>query len=49
MEALEPYKVANYPQEPVPFPYLKHEDDYNFDINLEVAIKREYTRLLLSF
>jgi len=49
MEALEPYKVANYPQDPVLFPYLKHEDDYNFDINLEVAIKREYTRLLLSF
>lgn len=39
MEALEPYKTANYPQDPVPFPYLKHEDDYNFDINLEVAIK----------
>lgn len=39
MEALEPYKVANYPQDPVPFPYLKHDDDFNFDINLEVAIK----------
>lgn len=40
MEALEPFKVANYPQDPEPFPYLKHKDDYNFDINLEVAIKR---------
>ena len=40
MEALEPFKVANYPQDPEPFPYLKHGDDYNFDINLEVAIKR---------
>lgn len=41
MEALEPFKTANYPQDPEPFPYLKHEDDYNFDINLEVAIKRK--------
>ena len=41
MEALEPFKVANYPQDPEPFPYLKHSDDYNFDINLEVAIKRK--------
>ena len=40
MEALEPFKVANYPQDPEPFPYLKHSDDYNFDINLEVSIKR---------
>lgn len=40
MEALQPFKVSNHPQEdPEPLPYLKHEDDYNFDINLEVAIK----------
>ena len=39
MEALMPFKVANYPQDPEPFPYLKHEDDYNFDIHLEVAIQ----------
>ncbi|XP_057370834.1 fumarylacetoacetase-like [Daphnia carinata] len=39
MEALEPFKVSNYPQDPEPFAYLKHADDYNFDINLEVAIK----------
>ena len=41
MEALEPFKVPNYPQDPEPFPYLKHADDYNFDINLEVSIKRK--------
>lgn len=41
MEALEPFKVSNYPQDPEPFAYLKHADDYNFDINLEVAIKRK--------
>jgi len=40
MDALEPFKVANYPQEPTPLPYLQHTDDYNFDINLKVAIKR---------
>ena len=41
MEALEPFKVPNYPQDPEPFPYLKHADDYNFDIKLEVSIKRK--------
>lgn len=40
MDALEPFKVANYPQDPTPLPYLQHADDYNFDINLKVAIKR---------
>lgn len=38
MEALEPFKCANVVQNPTPLPYLKHEDDYNFDINLEVEI-----------
>lgn len=41
MDALEPFKVANYPQDPTPLPYLQHADDYNFDINLKVAIKPE--------
>ncbi|XP_046398911.1 fumarylacetoacetase [Ischnura elegans] len=41
MEALEPFKVDNYPQEPSPMPYLIHEDKYNFDINLQVEIKPE--------
>lgn len=39
MEALLPFRVANYPQDPQPLPYLKHEDSYNFDIGLEVSIQ----------
>ena len=49
MEALQPFKVSNHPQEdPEPLPYLKHEDDYNFDINFEVAIKRKIICLVLQ-
>ncbi|KAI7693525.1 hypothetical protein SSS_05784 [Sarcoptes scabiei] len=39
MEALEPFKVPNTPQNPEPLPYLCHKDDYNFDINLDVYLK----------
>ena len=39
--ALEPYKVDNFPQDPQPFPYLRHEQKFNFDIKLEVDIKRK--------
>ncbi|XP_071445905.1 fumarylacetoacetase [Hetaerina americana] len=39
MEALEAFKVENFPQDPTPLPYLVHSDNYNFDINLEVEIK----------
>lgn len=39
MEALRPFLVDNYPQDPTPLPYLRHSDKYNFDINLEVAIR----------
>lgn len=38
MEALMPFAVANYTQDPAPLPYLRHSDEYNFDINLEVSI-----------
>ena len=41
MEALAPFAVDNYVQEPTPLPYLRHDDRYTFDIRLEVAIKRE--------
>lgn len=41
MEALEPFKVANTVQEPQPFPYLTHNDWYNFDINLSVSLQPE--------
>ncbi|XP_058461069.1 fumarylacetoacetase [Malaya genurostris] len=37
--ALEPFKVDNFPQKPTPFPYLYHEQHFNFDIKLEVDIK----------
>lgn len=39
MEALEPFKTKSTEQDPIPFDYLRHNDDYNFDINLEVNIK----------
>eukprot|EP00128_Syssomonas_multiformis_P010131 Colp12_sorted_trinity150504_noHs@16023 len=39
MEALEPFKVENAKQDPVPFAYLQHDDPYTFNVNLEVAIK----------
>jgi len=38
MEALQPFVCANMQQDPEPLPYLKHEDNYNFDINLEVKL-----------
>ena len=38
MEALMPYVCSNYPQEPPPLTHLRHNDDYNFDIQLEVSI-----------
>lgn len=41
MEALKPFTVSNFQQDPAPLPYLQHNDNYNFDINLEVSIKGE--------
>lgn len=41
MDALKPFVVPNANQDPKPLPYLVHEDPYNFDIHLEVAIKGE--------
>lgn len=41
VDALEPFLVDNFPQDPTPFPYLRHQRNFNFDINLEVAIKRK--------
>lgn len=38
MEALKPFLVDNYPQDPCPLPYLQHKDKFNFDINLQVGI-----------
>lgn len=42
VEALEPFLVDNFPQDPKPFPYLQHEAKFNFDIQLFVDIKREF-------
>ena len=39
MEALMPFAVANYSQDPAPFPYLQHNDPFTFNIDLEVAIQ----------
>ncbi|ENN74556.1 hypothetical protein HUJ04_004690 [Dendroctonus ponderosae] len=36
--ALEPFIVENYQQDPEPFAYLKHSDNFNFDINLQVDL-----------
>lgn len=42
MEALEPFKVPNAPQDPKPFSYLQHDYSCNFDIKLEVHIQRKF-------
>jgi fumarylacetoacetase len=39
MDALEPFRVKGYKQEPEVLPYLKCDKDANFDIKLEVAIQ----------
>merc|ERR1719450_272455 len=38
MEALKPFAVPNYEQDPVPFPYLRHPDPFTFNIELDVEI-----------
>merc|ERR1719422_2649302 len=38
MEALKPFAVPNYDQDPTPFPYLQHSDPYTFNIELDVEI-----------
>lgn len=41
MDALQPFVIPNMDQEPKPLPYLQHDDSYNFDISLEVAVRGE--------
>lgn len=43
LEALEPFRVKGYKQEPEVLPYLKYTGDKNIDINLEVSIKTDNT------
>merc|ERR1719466_754777 len=38
MEALKPFAVPNYEQDPAPFPYLRHPDPFTFNIELEVEV-----------
>eukprot|EP00055_Hartaetosiga_balthica_P010573 m.45528 g.45528 ORF g.45528 m.45528 type:complete len:433 (+) comp7227_c0_seq1:83-1381(+) len=38
MDALAPFATSNPAQDPKPLPYLVHDDDYSFDINLAVSI-----------
>merc|ERR1712117_704097 len=38
MEALKPFAVSNYEQDPAPFPYLQHADPFTFNIELDVEI-----------
>lgn len=41
MEALAPFTIENYPQDVEILPYLKHDDNYSFDIALSAAIQDE--------
>ncbi len=41
LDALEPFRVPGYKQEPEVLPYLKYTGDKNLDIKLEVLIKPE--------
>nr|CAD7424287.1 unnamed protein product [Timema monikensis] len=41
LDALLPFAVDNMEQVPQPFPYLRHDDKFNFDINLTIDIKRQ--------
>jgi fumarylacetoacetase len=41
VDALMPFAVDNVVQDPEPQEYLKHDDKFRFDVNLEVAIKAE--------
>lgn len=38
LEALDPFRVAGPIQDPEVLPYLKYEDEKNFDINLQVGL-----------
>jgi fumarylacetoacetase len=39
MDALEPFRVEGYKQEPKVLPYLEYSGNKNIDINLEVLIR----------
>ena len=39
LDALEPFRVEGYKQEPKVLPYLEYSGNKNFDINLEVSVQ----------
>lgn len=39
LEALEPFRIPGPVQDPEPFPYLRHQGNWTFDINLEVLLQ----------
>jgi len=41
MDALQPFVTDNMTQDPAPLPYLQHQDNYNFDIKLDVSLMAE--------
>ena len=41
LDALEPFRVAGYEQDPAPLSYLQYEGNKNIDIHLEVLIQPE--------
>ncbi|HAY36339.1 MAG TPA: fumarylacetoacetase, partial [Bacteroidetes bacterium] len=41
LDALEPFRCAGPTQDPVPLPYLQTDEEWSFDIALEVGIKPE--------
>lgn len=41
VDALLPFAIENVKQDPQPLPYLRHSDNFRFDVHLEVAIKPE--------
>lgn len=38
LEALDPFRVPGYKQQPAVLPYLEYEGDWNFDVKLQVGI-----------
>lgn len=45
MEALKPFRLPKMEQTPEPFEYLRDSDDYNLDIDLEIAIKPSHSQI----
>jgi len=43
MDALAPFSISNMSQNVEVLPYLKHDDAYNFDIQLAVAIQGQFS------